>query len=156
VDRIWNIRTDGSGRRLVHARKIEMEIAGHEFWSPDGKTVWYDLQTPKSLEFWLAGVAVAGEQAVRYRVAREDWSVHFNVSPDGRRFAGDGGGSSRRPWPAWRRRGWWTSRSTITSSSPTSPSRRTASGSSSVPTCTDDRTSMPSRSRAHGRLRSRS
>ncbi|PYQ05889.1 MAG: oligogalacturonate lyase [Acidobacteria bacterium] len=92
VDRIWTIHTDGSERRLMHVRKIDMEIAGHEFWSRDGKTVWYDLQTPKSQEFWLAGVAMAGEQAVRYRVAREHWSVHFNVSPDGRLFAGDGGG----------------------------------------------------------------
>jgi oligogalacturonide lyase len=69
-----------------------MEIAGHEFWSRDGRTVWYDLQTPKSQEFWLAGVAVEGERAIRYRLAREEWSVHFNVSPDGRLFAGDGGG----------------------------------------------------------------
>ena len=92
VDRIWTIRADGSGLRLMHARKIEMEIAGHEFWSHDGGTVWYDLQTPKSQEFWLAGVAVEGERAIRYRLAREQWSVHFNVSPDGRLFAGDGGG----------------------------------------------------------------
>src|SRR5438128_2042072 len=60
VDRIWTIRTDGSGRRLMHAREMDMEIAGHEFWSHDGKTVWYDLQTPKSQEVWLAGVAVDG------------------------------------------------------------------------------------------------
>jgi oligogalacturonide lyase len=92
VDRIWTIRTDGSGKRLMHARTMEMEIAGHEFWSPDGQTIWYDLQTPKYKEFWLAGVAYAGEQAVRYRLAREHWSVHFNISPDGRLFAGDGGG----------------------------------------------------------------
>lgn len=92
VDRIWTIRTDGSGLRLMHKRTMEMEIAGHEFWSADGKTVWYDLQTPKYKEFWLAGVAYAGEQAIRYRLAREHWSVHFNASPDGKLFAGDGGG----------------------------------------------------------------
>jgi oligogalacturonide lyase len=92
VDRIWTIRTDGSGLRLVHRRTMDMEIAGHEFWSHDGRTVWYDLQTPKSREFWLAGVALDGERAVRYRLARELWSVHYNVSPDGRLFAGDGGG----------------------------------------------------------------
>ncbi len=94
VDRIWTIRSDGSGRRLMHARKIDMEIAGHEFWSHDGRTVWYDLQTPKSQEFWLAGVSLEGDQAVRYRLPREQWSVHFNVSPDGGLFAGDGGGPS--------------------------------------------------------------
>ena len=92
VDRIWTIRTDGSNRRLMHERKMEMEIAGHEFFSQDGRTIWYDLQTPKSTEFWLAGVEIASGVRVRYKVAREHWSVHFNASPDGKLFAGDGGG----------------------------------------------------------------
>jgi oligogalacturonide lyase len=92
LDRIWTIRTDGSARRLMHARTMDMEIAGHEFWAPDGKLIWYDLQTPKSKVFWLAGVSVAGDERIRYPVAREHWSVHFNVSPDGKLFAGDGGG----------------------------------------------------------------
>src|SRR5262249_40489141 len=33
VDRIWTIRTDGSNRKLIHERPMEMEIAGHEFFS---------------------------------------------------------------------------------------------------------------------------
>ena len=69
-----------------------MEIAGHEFFSPDGSTVWYDLQTPKSKVFWLAGVEVATGKRIRYPIQRQHWSVHFNLSPDGKRFAGDGGG----------------------------------------------------------------
>lgn len=92
VDRIWTIRTDGSGLRKIHTRQMDMEIAGHEFFSPDGKIIWYDLQTPKSKEFWLAGRVLAGEETIKYRVEREHWSVHFNVSPDGKLFAGDGGG----------------------------------------------------------------
>jgi len=92
VDRIWTIRTDGSNRRLMHERTMDMEIAGHEFFSPDGKTIWYDLQTPKSKVFWLAGVDVATGRITRYSVDREHWSVHFNASTDGTRFAGDGGG----------------------------------------------------------------
>jgi oligogalacturonide lyase len=92
VDRIWTINTDGSNRRLMHKRTMDMEIAGHEFFSPDGRTIWYDLQTPKSQVFWLAGVEVASGRTIRYPVAREEWSVHFNVSPDGTMFAGDGGG----------------------------------------------------------------
>lgn len=48
VDRIWTIRVDGSELRKIHARAMEMEIAGHEFFSQDGKVIWYDLQTPKS------------------------------------------------------------------------------------------------------------
>jgi oligogalacturonide lyase len=92
VDRIWTIRTDGNGLRKIHSRTTEMEIAGHEFFSADGKIIWYDLQTPKGKEFWLAGFVLATGEQIRYKVAREEWSVHFNVSNDGKLFAGDGGG----------------------------------------------------------------
>src|SRR5262249_43831545 len=51
-----------------------------------------DLQTPKSKEFWLAGVDIDTGARTRYTLTRERWSVHFNASPDGKRFAGDGGG----------------------------------------------------------------
>jgi hypothetical protein len=91
VDRIWTIRTDGTSQRLMHKRTMDMEIAGHEFWSYDGKTIWFDLQTPRSKEFWLAGVNVETGAKVRYPIERDQWSVHFNVSRDGKLFAGDGG-----------------------------------------------------------------
>ena len=92
VDRIWTIRIDGSQLRKIHSRTMDMEIAGHEFFSPDGKIIWYDLQTPKAREFWLAGHVLETGATIKYRVQREHWSVHYNVSPDGNRFAGDGGG----------------------------------------------------------------
>jgi oligogalacturonide lyase len=92
VDRIWTMRTDGSNRRLMHARTMDMEIAGHEFFSADGKTIWFDLQTPKSKVFWLAGVDILTGHETRFSVERAEWSVHYNVSPDGTLFAGDGGG----------------------------------------------------------------
>ena len=92
VDRIWTIRADGTGLRKIHTRTMEMEIAGHEFFSADGRTIWFDLQTPKGKEFWLAGVVLATGQKIRYKIPRDQWSVHFNVSPDGKLFAGDGGG----------------------------------------------------------------
>src|ERR1043166_768762 len=91
LDRIWQIRTDGTGLRLMHKRTMPMEIAGHEFWSPDGKTVWFDLQMPKGERFFLAGVDIATGKEIRYPVDRDLWSVHFNVSRDGKLFAGDGG-----------------------------------------------------------------
>src|SRR5947207_2409750 len=92
VDRIWTIRTDGTGLKKIHTRTMDMEIAGHEFFNHDGKIIWYDLQTPKGKEFWLAGVVLATGEAIRYKVQRSDWSVHYTVSPDGKLFAGDGGG----------------------------------------------------------------
>lgn len=92
VDRIWTVRDDGTALRLMHRRTMQMEIAGHEFFSTDGKVVWYDLQTPKSGVFWLAGVDLATGARTQYHVERNEWSVHYNASPDGRFFAGDGGG----------------------------------------------------------------
>ncbi|HWY76123.1 MAG TPA: oligogalacturonate lyase family protein [Verrucomicrobiae bacterium] len=92
VDRIWTIRNDGTGLRKIHTRTMDMEIAGHEFFSADGKTIWYDLQTPKGREFWLAGLNLETGEKVRYPVPRDEWSVHYNTSRDGKLFCGDGGG----------------------------------------------------------------
>ena len=91
VDRIWRVRTDGSGLAKVHTRIMNMEIAGHEFFSADGRTVWYDLQTPRGESFWLAGYEPATGRRTRYHLERNAWSVHFNASPDGTVFCGDGG-----------------------------------------------------------------
>ena len=91
VDRIWTIRTDGSEMTLRHRRSMDMEIAGHEFWSWDGKTIWFDLQTPRSEVFWIAGVDISTGEETRYRVDRDAWSVHYNVSRDDSLFMGDGG-----------------------------------------------------------------
>ena len=93
VDRTWTMRADGTPPRLLHKRTMNMEIEGHEFFSADGKTVWYDLQTPRSTVFWLAGVQLTTGQRTWYNLRRDEWSVHYNVSPDGRLFAGDGGGA---------------------------------------------------------------
>ncbi len=91
-DRTWTIRADGSGLRLLHERTMNMEIEGHEFFGQDGKMVWYDLQTPQSGVFWLAGIELATGHRTWYHLERVEWSVHFNVSRDGTLFAGDGGG----------------------------------------------------------------
>ncbi len=112
VDRIWNIRTDGSGLRLMHERTVTNEIAGHEFWGPDGKMAWFDLQIPRGEKFFLAGApalaksdgrehepkggadASVSTAEIRYPIDRNQWSVHFNISHDGKLFAGDGGASN--------------------------------------------------------------
>lgn len=93
VDRIWTIRADGTGLTKIHTRTMNMEIAGHEFWSPDGKTIWYDLQTPRGEVFWLASYAIATGKRQWFNVTRDQWSVHYNISPDQTMFSGDGGDS---------------------------------------------------------------
>ncbi len=92
VDRTWTIRSDGTALTQIHHRTINMEIEGHEFFSGDGKMIWYDLQTPRSEVFWLAGYQVATGRRTWYNLQRSEWSVHFNVTSDGTLFAGDGGG----------------------------------------------------------------
>ena len=92
VDRIWTIRSDGTGLTNIHQRTMAMEIAGHEFWGADGKTIWYDLQTPRGEDFWVAGCDLSSGERTWYHLQRDEWSVHFNVSPNGKLFCGDGGG----------------------------------------------------------------
>lgn len=91
VDRIWTMRADGSDIKLIHKRTMAMEIAGHEFWGADGHTLWYDLQTPRGEVFWLAGYNVQTGERTQYHLERNEWSIHFNVTDDGKLFCGDGG-----------------------------------------------------------------
>ncbi|MDQ6788353.1 MAG: oligogalacturonate lyase family protein [Acidobacteriota bacterium] len=91
VDRIWTIKTDGTNLTKIHTRTMNMEIAGHEFFSSDGKMIWYDLQTPRGEDFWLAGYEIATRKRTWYHLQRDEWSVHFNVSRNGTMFGGDGG-----------------------------------------------------------------
>jgi oligogalacturonide lyase len=91
VDRIWTIRADGSHITQIQTRTMAMEIFGHEFWAPDGKTIWYDLQTPRGEVFWLAGYNVETGARTQYHLERDEWSIHFNVTKDGTLFCGDGG-----------------------------------------------------------------
>lgn len=91
VDRIWTIHTDGTHNELMHKRTMEMEIAGHEFWGQDGQTIYYDLQTPKGEDFWLALLHLPNHHRTWYHMQRNEWSIHFNVYKDGELFAGDGG-----------------------------------------------------------------
>ena len=110
VDRIWTVRTDGTENTLRHKRGMNMEIAGHEFWSFDGKTVWFDLQTPRSQDFWIAGVDLASGKETRYHIDRDAWSVHYNVSRDNALFMGDGGDDTQ---VAFSKNGMWINLFTV-------------------------------------------
>jgi oligogalacturonide lyase len=91
VDRIWMIHTDGTHNELIHKRNMAMEIAGHEFWGLDGKTIWYDWQYPKGEDFFLAGYNLETQKRVAYHMQRNEWSIHFNLTQGEDLFAGDGG-----------------------------------------------------------------
>ncbi len=80
VDRIWMIHTDGTNNTLIHKRTMAMEIAGHEFWGLDGRTIWYDWQYPESEDFFLAGYNLETQQRTAFHMQRNEWSIHFNVT----------------------------------------------------------------------------
>ena len=76
---------------LIQGRTMVMEDAGHEFWSNNGQWVYYDHKMPNGEVFWVGGYNVATGERVQYHVERDQWSVHYNNSPDGTLFSGDGG-----------------------------------------------------------------
>jgi oligogalacturonide lyase len=91
VDRIWTININTKKTTLVHKRTMDMEIAGHEWFSPDGKTIWFDLQQPRGETFFVAGTDLQTGNETKYQFDRDQWSVHYTISPDQKLFAGDGG-----------------------------------------------------------------
>lgn len=95
VNRIWTINLATDKIQLMHKRTMDMEIAGHEWFAPDGKTIWFDLQMPRSVKFYVAGSDVNTQAEKRYELTRDEWSIHFTLSPDQQLFAGDGGDSGQ-------------------------------------------------------------
>jgi oligogalacturonide lyase len=92
VDRIWRYDVRDNSVTLMHKRTMDMEIAGHEFFAPDGKSIWFDLQMPRGQRFFMAGADVrTGAEVGRYELTANEWSIHYAISPDETLFAGDGG-----------------------------------------------------------------
>jgi oligogalacturonide lyase len=98
VDRIWTIRADGTQNTLVHKRTMGLEAAGHEFWSPDGKTIWYEIRFPWGVDHFTGGYNVVTGERSWYHVETNAWSIHYSQSTDGKLFCGDGGSGTVVEW----------------------------------------------------------
>ena len=98
VDRIWTIRADGTQNTLVHKRIMGLEAAGHESWSPDGKTIWYEIRFPWGVDHFTGGYNVETGERTWYHVDINAWSIHYSESPDEKLFCGDGGSGSVVEW----------------------------------------------------------
>jgi oligogalacturonide lyase len=97
VDRIWTIRTDGTQNQLIHQRTMENEIAGHEWWGADGKTVFYQLHFPRGGHVsFIASYNVETRERVWLQYDPDESSIHDNSSPDGKLYCGDG--DTHSPW----------------------------------------------------------
>jgi oligogalacturonide lyase len=95
VNRIWTIDVKTKKITQIHNRIMDMEIAGHEWPSVDGKIIWYDLQQPRSTKFYVEGHNVNTGQKTKYELQRDEWSIHFNSNKDNSLFCGDGGNSGQ-------------------------------------------------------------
>jgi oligogalacturonide lyase len=95
VDRTWTINASTGDFKLMHKRAMDMEINGHEWWSFNGKTIWTDLQTPRSEDFWILGINIETMKETKYHLNKDTWGVHFNSSRDDTMFMSDGGDPSQ-------------------------------------------------------------
>jgi len=101
VDRIWTMSADGSNLKAMPARTLPNESASHEFFSHNGKWVYYDLQTPRSAESWIGGANVETGEHIRYPVPRSDSSMRYTMSWDDRLFSGVGDGGATAQDGQW-------------------------------------------------------
>jgi oligogalacturonide lyase len=98
VDRIWTIRADGSQNTLVHKRTMGLEAVGHEAWSPDGKTIWYEIRFPWGVDHFTGSYNIETGERSWYHVDLTAWSIHYSQTFDGKLFCGDGGSNTVVEW----------------------------------------------------------
>jgi oligogalacturonide lyase len=98
TNRIWTIRSDGSQNQLIHERQRTDESATKEFWSKDGKTIWYEWQKPRDKEFAMVGYDVASGNRRLFRMEKDELSISYNGDSGDAFFVGSGrhsGGTHR-------------------------------------------------------------
>jgi oligogalacturonide lyase len=93
VDRIWTMPIDDPSKTETVLKRTEVnEIAGHEFWSADGSTIWYDHNFRNNpAKHYLEGKNLSTGVVTRYPITALFGSIHYVQSPDGKFFVCDGG-----------------------------------------------------------------
>jgi len=90
-DRMWLIDVTGTtAPRSLYAEPDINELVSHEFWSPDGRWIYFDHQLANPHRFFIGGIEVATGTMINYPIAETDWGLHYNISHDGSMFASDG------------------------------------------------------------------
>lgn len=90
VDRIWTIHADGTQNQLIHQRTIKDESAMREFWSRDGKTIWYELQKPKDQNYDLVGYDITTGTRKIFHMDKTSSSMYYNSANFDTFFCGSG------------------------------------------------------------------
>jgi len=104
VDRIWLINpsksaVDANGKvtsnaRIAFHRSEAGEIAGHEFWNPDGRTIWFQHEYRKrpKPEGFLTSLDITTGKTTDYKIPNGLGGIHQTFSPDGTFLISDGDG----------------------------------------------------------------
>jgi len=98
VEKLWTIRTDGSENRHITPRMFETEGHGHQWWDTQAPILWYDLHLIGQHVGFLANYDTRDGARTWYHYKPEYASIHFNRSPDGTLFAGDGSKAFGAQW----------------------------------------------------------
>ena len=96
VDRIWMLQLSKGEPYLLYKRTEPHEIAGHEFWAPDGKTVWFQQNFRDLKKEYLSGKNLETGKLTQYPIPVNGNAIHYTLSPDGQFFVGDGIGKAAR------------------------------------------------------------
>jgi oligogalacturonide lyase len=80
---------------MLHQRAIPGEIATHEFWSRDGKTIWYELQKPipnqpVSTDHYLVGYDMATGKRRYFHMDQLEYSINYDAASNDSLFCGSG------------------------------------------------------------------
>ncbi|AXC09755.1 Oligogalacturonate lyase [Acidisarcina polymorpha] len=98
TDRLHLIHADGSGLVSFRPKQTPTDAVGHEFWGPDGQTIWFDLSQNNGKGRFLTGRSVQGGAEKQYAIEQPEFSRHYNISHSGKIFVGDGDtGGSHNP-----------------------------------------------------------
>lgn len=95
IDRIWTIHADGTQNQMVHQRTIPGETATRQFYSRDGKTIWYEVQKPiPNQPTWadhdLVSYDVSTGKRRYFHLDQLQYSVYYNSSNGGSFLCGSG------------------------------------------------------------------
>jgi oligogalacturonide lyase len=90
TNRLWTIRSDGSQNQVIHERQRRDESATREFWSQDGKTIWYEWQKPRDKDIAMTGYDVATGRRRLFKMDKNEVSAFYNVAPGDAFFVGSG------------------------------------------------------------------
>lgn len=107
VDRIWLVNPSKSSEeargevtsnaRIAYHRTEPGEIAGHEFWHPDGRSIWFQqaFRWRPGHPFFLTSLDVATGKVTQYEIPEGFQGIHQVFSPDGSFLISDGTGEEK-------------------------------------------------------------